>query len=208
MQLDERTLTSVAAYDRHAAAYREQLRLTRPVIDARRFADRARRGDLVLDAACGPASDLRMLRDTGLVPVGVDLSLGALQEARMLLPFDPLVQAPLHALPFRPGSFAGLWLADAFAHLPRRDWAPTFARVLPLCAGGPVYVSCQRGGADLAPVSDPVLGDVYVSQATERELEALFRSQGLTEVAVEVRPDPVLDRKRLWVSVLGTLPAR
>ena len=123
MDLDERTLASIAAYDAHAAAYRSSLRLLRPVADARRFADRARRGDLVLDACCGPANDLRMLRDTGLVPVGADLSLGALTEARSLLPFDPLVQAPVHDLPFRPRSFSGLWLSSAFTHLPRDEWS-------------------------------------------------------------------------------------
>ncbi len=204
MELDERTLASVAAYDAHATAYREALRLLRPVGDARRFADRARRGDLVLDAACGPANDLRLLRDVGLKPIGVDLSLGALLEARMLLPFDPLVRAPLHDLPFAPGSFAGLWLSSAFTHLPRRDWPSTFEAVLPLLARGPVYLSCYRGTVDLAPVDDPVLGPVYVSAAREDEIERLFTTSGLIEVAVDLRPDPVHDRKRPWVTALGT----
>jgi len=105
VDLDERTLGSVAAYDEHARAYQESLRLRRPVADLRRFADKTRRGDLVLDAGCGPANDLRLLRDAGVHPVGVDLSLGALREARMLLPRHPLVQAPLHDLPFAPRSF-------------------------------------------------------------------------------------------------------
>jgi SAM-dependent methyltransferase len=73
----------------------------RPVADVRRFADVRQRDDLVLDAGCGPANDLRLLRDAGVHPVGVDLSLGALREARMLLPRHPLVQAPLQDLPFR-----------------------------------------------------------------------------------------------------------
>lgn len=206
MQLDERTLASVAAYDTHAAAYRESLRMTRSVVDVRRFADRARRGDLVLDAACGPAIDLRMLRDTGLYPVGADLSMGALIEARSLLPFGPLVCAPLHDLPFVPGSFGGLWLASAFTHLPRRDWPETLAALLPLLSRGPVHLSCYRGNIDLEPVNDPVLGEVYVSAATEAEVAGLFRSHGLTEVAVELRPDPIHDRKRPWVVALGTKP--
>src|SRR5680860_1466392 len=132
VDLDERTLESVAAYDEHARAYQESLRLRRPVADLRRFADQTRRGELVLDAGCGPANDLRLLRDAGVHPVGVDLSLGALREARMLLPRHPLVQAPLARLPFRPRSFGGLWISGGFTHLARGTWRPTLESLVDL----------------------------------------------------------------------------
>lgn len=205
MELDERTLTSVAAYDEHARAYQMSLRLRRPLADVRRFADLAQRGDLVLDAGCGPANDLRLLRDTGLHPVGVDLAFGALLEARMLLPRHPLVQAPVGALPFRPRSFGGLWLSGTFTHLPRADWRATFASLLALLDHGPVYLSCLRGTGDMRVVDDPVLGEVFVSEAVEAEVEGLLESHGVRDLSVEVRPDPILDRRRPWVVALGTL---
>jgi SAM-dependent methyltransferase len=205
VDLDERTLSSVAAYDEHARAYQESLRLKRPVADVRRFAAFARRGDLVLDAGCGPANDLRILRDSGVHPVGVDLSLGVLREARMLLPRHPLVQAPLDRLPFREHSFGGLWCSGTFTHLPRGAWRSTFAGLIDLLYGGPVYFSCLRSTDDLAPYDDPVLGRVHVSGASEEEVEALLGSHGLRDLTVEVRPDPVLDRRRLWVVALGRL---
>lgn len=204
-RLDERTVASIAAYDEHAAAYQQALRLRRPVADVRRFADMLQRGDLVLDAGCGPANDLRLLRDTGAHPVGVDLSFGALQVARMLLPHHPLVQAPLDDLPFRPAVFGGLWISGGFNHLPRRAWRSTFAHLLSFVDRGPVYLSCLRGVRDLGATEDPVLGTVYESEAVEAEIEALFVSHGLTEVTVEVRPDPVHDRRRPWVVALGKL---
>lgn len=203
MDLDERTRTSVAAYDEHARAYQESLRLKRPVADVRRFAAFATRGDLVLDAGCGPANDLRLLRDAGVHPVGVDLSLGALREARMLLPRHPLVQAPLDRLPFAPRTFGGLWLSGTFDHLPRSAWRPTFAALLELLGSGPVYLSCMRGTADLAAVADPVLGEVFVSGAVESEVDALLASHGISDLTVEVRPDPILDRRRPLVVALG-----
>jgi SAM-dependent methyltransferase len=205
VDLDERTLASVAAYDEHAREYQEALRLKRPVADVRRFADRARRGDLVLDGGCGPANDLRLLRDAGVHPVGVDLSAGALHEARMLLPRHPLVRAPLHDLPFAPRSFGGLWLSGSFTHLPRSVWRETFIGLLELLATGPVYFACYRGSADLERLEDPVLGPVYVSAASESEIEGLFAAGGLRDVTVEVRPDPIHDRRRPWVVALGTL---
>jgi SAM-dependent methyltransferase len=207
VELDERTVASVAAYDQHARAYQESLRLKRPVADVRRFAAFATRGDLVLDAGCGPANDLRLLRDAGLHPVGVDLSFGALQEARMLLPRHPLLQAALHDLPFRDGAFGGLWLSGAFTHLPRSAWRDTFASLLRLLRQGPVYFSCYRGTGDLQAVDDPILGKVYVSEAVEAEVEALLASHGVKDLQVEVRPDPILDRRRLWIVALGQLTA-
>lgn len=205
MELDERTLMSVAAYDEHARAYQESLRLRRPVADVRRFAALARRGDLVLDAGCGPANDLRLLRDAGVHPVGVDLSLGALREARMLLPRHPLVQTPLHDLPFRPRCFGGLWLSGAFTHLPRSAWRPTFAALLEFLDSGPVYLAGYRGNDDLVADEDPVLGTVYNSSVSEAEVTALCRSHGLEDLTVEVRPDPIRDRARPWVVALGVL---
>ncbi|MEX1177930.1 MAG: class I SAM-dependent methyltransferase [Nitriliruptor sp.] len=171
----------------------------------RRFAAFAQRDDLVLDAACGPANDLRLLRDAGVHPVGLDLSMGALAEARMLLPRHPLVRAPLDDPPFRLRSFGGLWLSSAFTHLPRATWRPTFARLLDLVDAGPVYLSCLRGDVDLEPVDDAVLGPIHVSAASEAEIEALFSSHGLTDVTVELRPDPIVDRRRPWVVALGRL---
>jgi SAM-dependent methyltransferase len=206
VEIDERTRRSVAAYDEHAGAYQQSLRLRRPVADVRRFAAFARRGDLVLDAGCGPANDLRLLRDAGVHPVGADLSLGALREARLLLPRHPLVQAPLEDLPFRARSFGGLWLSGAFNHLPRAAWRHVFARLLTLLDTGPVYLSAPRGVRDLAAVTDAVLGEVHVSEVTEEEVEALFTSHGLEDVTVEVRPDPILDRRRPLVVALGRRP--
>ncbi len=197
--MDERTAVSIAAYDEHARAYQERLRRRRPLRDVSRFAALAPAGALVLDAGCGPASDLRALTDMGLKPVGVDLSFGALEEARLLLPKHPLVQAPLDRLPFRERAFRGLWLSAAFVHLPRSEWAPTLSYLLRFVARGPLYFSCVRGSADLEPVDDVVLGRVYRTDASEQEVESLLASQGLRDINVELRPDPLVDRKRPWV---------
>jgi len=204
VDLDERTLISVAAYDEHARAYQESLRLRRPVADVRRFAAHAIRNDLVLDAGCGPANDLRLLRDAGVHPVGVDLSLGALLEARMLLPRHPLVRAPLDRLPFRPRSFGGLWLSGAFNHLGRADWDETLEALLEHLDRGPIYFSCPRGDRDLGRVDDPVLGEVFVSGASESEVETMLSSHGVKDLTVEIRPDPILDRRHPLIVALGT----
>jgi SAM-dependent methyltransferase len=201
--VDERTKASIAAYDEPAEAYQRAFRLKRPVADLRRFGDLAKRGCLVLDVGCGPATDLRALADLGVHPVGLDMSLGALRYARMLLPRHPLVRASMEDPPFRPRSFGGLWMSSAFTHLPRSEWRDVFSRLLELLDTGPVYFSCYRGTADMEEVDDQVLGHIHRSQATEDEVEALLTSHGLRDVQVEVRPDPIVDRRRPWVVGLG-----
>jgi SAM-dependent methyltransferase len=171
----------------------------------RRFASFARRDDLVLDVGCGPANDLRVLRDAGLHPVGIDLSSGALTEARVLLPSHPLVFADFEDPPFLDRSFGGLWMSGAFAHLPRERWRDVARTPAPARRVRPVYFTCHRGRADLEPFNDPLLGEVHVSAATGgrgRGVAALARGHRLS---VDVRPDLRMDRRVPWVVALGRI---
>ena len=204
MELDPRTRASVAAYGPNAQAYQAAFRRSRPTSDLRRFADRAERGRIVLDLGCGPANDLRMLSDIGLHPIGVDLSLGALQFARVLQPRQGLLNAALHDIPVKDGCAGALWMSSSFTHLPRAQWAPTFAAVLTKLDHGPVYFSCYRGEADMEPIDDQLLGEVHRSQATEDEIERMFLAHGFQDLSIEIRPDPLVDRRRPWVVALGT----
>lgn len=121
----------------------------------------------------------------------------------MLLPRHPLVRAPLDDLPFRERSFGGLWISGGFTHLPRESWRDTFARLMALLDRGPVYFACYQGSGDLEPYDDPTLGEIFVSEATEGEVASMMNDHGLADLTVEVRPDPILDRRRPWVVALG-----
>lgn len=205
--LDARTRRSIAAYDRRAADYQLRLRRSRPLADLKRFAQAAGRGAVVLDAGCGPASDLRLLRDAGLHPIGLDLAHGALVHARMLLPRDGLVEAAIDDPPFRDGAFGGLWCNGTLTHLPRERWRSVFAGLVRTLGSGPVTLICYRGEVDLLEVDDDVLGPVHVSAATEDEVAGMFAERGLEDVRVEVRPDPQHGRRRPTIVAHGVLPA-
>lgn len=201
--LDERTRASIAAYDTNARVWQEAFRMKRPVTEARKFAEFAGRGALIADVACGPGSDLRLLTDVGLHPIGIDASQGALDFARLLLPRHPLVLSPFEDMPFNDGTFEGLWLSSAFTHLPRADWPSAFAQIMARRRSGPVYFSCYRGQGDMEEVADPILGTVHRSQATEAEVERMLHAHGLLDVRIEVRGDPIVDRRRPWVVALA-----
>lgn len=194
--LDPRTRRSIEAYDDAARDYQLKLRTHRPLTDIKRFANGLERGTIVLDAGCGPANDMRLLRDQGLHPIGLDLSSGALEYARILLPRDGLVRGPLEDPPFRDRSFGGLWCNGGLDHLPRERWRSTFAALLRTVGAGPVMLSCYRGSVDLVQVEDELLGTVHVSAATEEEVVSMLEERDLTDIRVEVRPDPLHGRRR------------
>lgn len=73
---------------------------------------------LVLDAGCGAGRFLEVASRTSAQVVGVDLS-EAVDAARMTLAARPnvhLVQAPIGALPFRPGSFDAVYCIGVLQH--------------------------------------------------------------------------------------------
>lgn len=201
--LDPRTRQSIEAYDDVAADYQLQLRTHRPLNDVKRFASSLDRGTVVLDAGCGPANDIRLLRDQGLHVIGLDLSEGALAHARLLLPRDGLVRGPLEDPPFADESFGGLWCNGGLDHTPRDQWRAVFTQLMRTVASGPVMLACYRGTVDLVEVEDELLGAIHVSAATEDEVVTMFEERGLVDVRVEVRPDPLHGRRRPRVVAHG-----
>ena len=63
-------------------------------------------GDSVLDLACGAGRHLRSLRERGLCPIGLDLSLSLLLNAKGTNLKEALVRADMRVLPFAPDHFA------------------------------------------------------------------------------------------------------
>ena len=205
--LDPRTRASIAAYDDVAADYQLKLRTHRPLTDVKRFARDLPRGTVVLDAGCGPANDIRLLRDRGLHVIGLDLSEGALDHARLLLPRDGLVRGPLEDPPFADGSFGGLWCNGGLDHTPRDRWRAVFTALVRTVESGPVMLGCYRGTVDMIEVQDDLLGTIYVSAVTEEEVVTMFEERGLEDIRVEVRPDPLHGRRRPNLIAHGRKPA-
>ena len=65
-------------------------------------------GDSVLDLACGAGRHLRSLRERGLRPIGLDLSLSLLLNAKGAAPEETLVRADMRVLPFALDHFAAV----------------------------------------------------------------------------------------------------
>lgn len=120
-----------------------------------------RRGEHVLDAACGTGRNLRTLRAAGSRPVGLDLSLGMLHVAKRTVPDVPLIQADLEVdLPIRKETFDSVLCALVGEHL--TDLAGFFREVHRLL---------RSGGR--------VLFSVFHPEMAAAGIEANFESSGV-----------------------------
>lgn len=168
------------------------------------FLARLSRGERVADLGAGPGRDAGFFAAAGLRVVALDGSweMARLARARAV----PTVVADLSAPPFSSGSFAGLWAAASFLHVPRPDGSATlrgWARLLR--PGGVLGLSTATGDGDRwepAPYrpSRPTAGPLrrwYVYYRRD-ELLDLLAAGGFDVLEVSER-----DTNRRWLQVLA-----
>lgn len=204
---EDRIDRTVAAYDAAAVAYQEAWRQRRPLDAIRKFGALAGRGARVLDVACGPALDVRLLRDQGLKIVGGDRAHGCMKLARTLFPKGALAEWDYRRLPFGDAVFDGVWAPAALQHMPKAQIRRTLGEWRRVQRKGPIFVSFREGSSDLAPVEDPPAGTVWATSVTAEQLRALLLDAGYEEVEVESRPDLAGAPDVSWVYGWGRLNA-
>lgn len=204
---EDRIDRTVGAYDDAAAEYQEEWRQRRPLDAIRKFGALAGRGARVLDVACGPALDVRLLRDAGLKVVGGDRSHESMRLARTLFPKGALARWDYRRLPFPDAVFDGIWAPAALHHMPRSQIRKTLAEWRRVQRQGPIFVTFREGEQDLGPIEDPPVGTVYATSVSGDQLRALLLDAGYTEVEVEPRPDLGGNPDVTWLYGWGRLPA-
>jgi ubiquinone/menaquinone biosynthesis C-methylase UbiE len=197
--VDPRTQETIAAYGRAAQEYHELWKEQRPLDAVRTFGALAGRNARVIDVACGPALDVRLLRDQGLAVFAGDRSEELMRIGHMLFPKRPLARWDFRRLPFADAVFDGVWAAAALQHLPRREIRSALGELRRVHARGPIFVSFREGRADLEPVDEPGVGTIYLTTVTGEELKTLLLDQGYQQVEIQTRPDPIGRSDVVWV---------
>ncbi|HSK97635.1 MAG TPA: class I SAM-dependent methyltransferase [Euzebyales bacterium] len=197
--MDPRTQESIAAYDRAGEKYHELWKELRPLDAVRTFGALAGRGARVLDVACGPALDVRVLRDQGLNVVAGDRSEELMRIGHVLFPKRPLARWDFRQLPFADGAFDGIWAPAALQHLPRREMRAALGELRRVHGRGPIFVSFREGQADLDLMDEPGVGPVYVTAVTAAELKTLLLDQAYERVEIQHRPDPMGRPDVTWI---------
>jgi ubiquinone/menaquinone biosynthesis C-methylase UbiE len=198
-RVDPRTQESIAAFDRAGEKYHDVWKEHRPLDAVRTFGTLAGRGARVLDVACGPALDVRVLRDQGLTVVAGDRSEELMRIGHVLFPKRPLARWDFRRLPFADDTFDGIWAPAALQHLPRREMRSALAELRRVHGRGPIFVSFREGQGDLDLVDEPGVGPVYVTTVTAVELKTLLLDQRYEQVEIQHRPDPMGRADVTWI---------
>jgi mutator protein MutT len=136
---------TIDTYDAIAGAFAERHFDTRLAGPMARFGDRLARGARVLDVGCGPGRDAAWLSELGFEALGVDLSYGMLHAGLERGVSVPLIQADMQRLPFRHGSFRGLWVCAALLHIPKAQAGSVLRELSRVVHPGHIYLSVKRG---------------------------------------------------------------
>jgi ubiquinone/menaquinone biosynthesis C-methylase UbiE len=195
--MDETT----ASYDTMALAYAERWFGFRLEDDMARFTAHLAPGARVLDLGCGPGQDTVWLAEQGYAATGVDLSSGMLREARRRGVAAPLVQADLRCLPFRGGSYCGLWACASLLHIPKAQVEATVREMARVARPGIVYIAVKRGMGE-AWVEDEGGGKRFFAYYDPGELRALVAGAGCTVLSLWETEDSA-GRSRSWINLLA-----
>lgn len=167
--VDDRT---VAAYDRHAAAFAADWHAQPPATDMHALIRQYFRPGRTADIGCGSGRDTAWLSAHGYPAVGIEPSHGLLAEARRRYPGLEFRAAALPELAGVPrGSFSNVLCETVIMHLEAERIAPSVRTLLDILEpGGVLYLSWRvTEGADRRDEH----GRLYAAFDPQRVLDAL-----------------------------------
>jgi ubiquinone/menaquinone biosynthesis C-methylase UbiE len=133
--------------------------------------------------------------------VGVDLSFHMLREGLARGVSAPLIQADMRHLPFRRGSFRGIWASASLLHIPKAQAGDALKELARVVHSGHIYVSVKRGEGE-AWVPDEQGHRRLFAYYQPAALELLLERSGFEVLTCWQSPDAA-GRERPWVSVLA-----
>ncbi|MBT6995398.1 class I SAM-dependent methyltransferase [Candidatus Woesearchaeota archaeon] len=103
-------------------------------------------GKRILDAGSGSGRDVDYFLEDGFKPIGIDLSLGQIKEAKKRFPKGEFLKQDFRKTKFKDNSFDGIWCMVGFVHLPKTEIKKSlkeFHRLLD--KDGIIYISVRKG---------------------------------------------------------------
>ena len=157
----------------------------------------------ILDAGCGSGRDTKFFFEHKFGVAGIDLSVNSLQYAREHVPYvgkEYFMKMDLRKMFFYSQTFAGVWAAASFLHVPKSEAVDTlegFRKVL--IPKGTLFVSVRKGkGEELKPSRIPGKSILYVSYEKD-ELVKLAKKAGLSILEATTED--------IWLNLFAQRPA-
>jgi ADP-ribose pyrophosphatase YjhB (NUDIX family)/ubiquinone/menaquinone biosynthesis C-methylase UbiE len=202
---------TIASYDTVAKNFADRWFDLRLEEQMSRFAGRLGPGARVLDVGCGPGRDAAWLAELGYDAGGVDLSFGMLQEGRARGVDVPLIQADMRHLPFRKGSFDGLWVCASLLHIPKEQVGEVLRELSRVVYPGHMYVAVKRGEGRPSDahsdgtaewVEDDEGRRFFFAYYHPAEIQLLLERNGFQVLDCRETPD-LSGRSQPWINVLA-----
>jgi len=193
-------LETIATYDAVAPGYADRWFNLRLADEMARFAQRLGAGVRVLDVGCGSGRDTAWLAEQGFRAVGVDLSSGMLEQALAHDVAAPLIQADMAHLPFRRGSFKGLWVCASLLHIPKEQAGDVLRELARVVYPGHIYLAVKRGEGSEWVVNEE--GRRFFAYYHPAEIQLLMERSGFEVLSCWENPDST-GRPHPWISVLA-----
>jgi len=198
---DDPIQETIATYDAAAAAFADRTCGLDLEAQLARLAARLGLGARVLDVGCGPGRDVAWFARHGFDAWGTDLSFRMLREARARGVTLPLVQADMAHLPFRKGSFRGLWVCASLLHVPKAQAGDVLRELARVVQPGHIYLAVKRGeGAEW--VSDAEGNRRYFVYYHPAEIQLLVERSGF-EVISCWENEGLASPSPPWINVLA-----
>jgi ubiquinone/menaquinone biosynthesis C-methylase UbiE len=136
---------TIETYDQIAAEYAARTFGLRLADQMARFVALLEPGARVLDVGCGHGRDVAWLAEQGFEAWGIDRSASQLLQGVAHGVGAPLIQADMACLPFRSGSFRGVWLCASLLHIPRAQVSDVLCELARVVRPGVAFVAVKRG---------------------------------------------------------------
>lgn len=205
-KIDEWTQSTRAFYQRHATEYAAAT--LRAPMDRliKRFSQQLPPGARVADLGCGGGRDLRLLRERGLKPIGLD-SAEALAVIARQYSGSSVVVADLRSLPFGVNVFDGIWASASLLHLTRADMSAALTEIFRVMRAGGVFFGSVKSGTGEAWDADCRWFTYY----DVKEWTKLLGQAGLQDVLVErdeidFDPTSKLGASAYWLPTFARKP--
>lgn len=152
------------------------------------------------DLGCGAGQDARYLTAAGHRVIGLDRARPLLRFSQSLRPSVPLLLADMRQLPFRGGSFDGMWAAASLVHVPKTETAAVLRELRRCLKPGGVLAATLTYGSNSRIREGGWMPGRYFARWRKVELQRLLRRAGWTIVLLTVVSNQ--ERKGRWINVI------